>query len=337
MSKIEGLEERRLFASTLRVGSVVADNRGEVVIRFSERTVGVKGSAFQLYTAGADGKLFTADDKRESVGYSYSENKKQLTIRGKLPKDTPYRIKLDGKTRIKSEANGSLLDGDFNGTLASGDGKAGGNFEAQFGRDTSTTPRAVVRTSAGDMTLVMRGDKAPGHVSNFFGYANKGYYDNSIFTRSISGFISQGGSAKITGDGQQTSDVVAVPQLPSPTNEFNISNTRGTVALAKLGGNPNSGTNSFFFNLTDNSANLDAQNGGFTVFAQVADQASLASMDAIAAKGTINADAQFNITGTDFQDVPVNNTTQAQAGLVPIRDFVIIYRVAPVMVISRKP
>jgi hypothetical protein len=37
--------------------------------------------------------------------------------------------------------------------------------------------------------------------------------------------------------------------------------------MAKLGGDPNSATNQFFFNLNDNSQNLDNQNGGFTVFA----------------------------------------------------------------------
>ena len=39
--------------------------------------------------------------------------------------------------------------------------------------------------------------------------------------------------------------------------------------MAKLGGDPNSATNQFFFNLADNSSNLDGQNDGFTVFGQV--------------------------------------------------------------------
>jgi len=54
-------------------------------------------------------------------------------------------------------------------------------------------------------------------------------------------------------------------------NEFSAdrSNLRGTVAMAKLGGDPDSATSQFFFNLDDNSENLDNQNGGFTVFAEV--------------------------------------------------------------------
>ena len=39
--------------------------------------------------------------------------------------------------------------------------------------------------------------------------------------------------------------------------------------MAKVGSDPNSATSEFFFNVANNSANLDNQNGGFTVFANV--------------------------------------------------------------------
>src|SRR5262249_11122001 len=45
--------------------------------------------------------------------------------------------------------------------------------------------------------------------------------------------------------------------------------TLGTLAMAKLGTDPNSATNQFFFNLADNSSVLDTQNGGFTVFGKL--------------------------------------------------------------------
>src|SRR5438876_6253025 len=64
-----------------------------------------------------------------------------------------------------------------------------------------------------------------------------------------------------------------VPNFGSISNEFNIgtrmSNIYGTIAMAKAGGDPNSASSQWFFNLGDNSANLDNQNGGFTVFGRL--------------------------------------------------------------------
>ncbi len=39
--------------------------------------------------------------------------------------------------------------------------------------------------------------------------------------------------------------------------------------MALVSGEPDSATSGFFFNLADNSANLDNQNGGFTVFGRI--------------------------------------------------------------------
>jgi peptidyl-prolyl cis-trans isomerase A (cyclophilin A) len=46
-------------------------------------------------------------------------------------------------------------------------------------------------------------------------------------------------------------------------------NTTNTIAMAKLGNDPDSATSQFFINLANNDSNLDLQNGGFTVFARV--------------------------------------------------------------------
>ena len=53
--------------------------------------------------------------------------------------------------------------------------------------------------------------------------------------------------------------------------------------MAKVGGNPDSATTDFFFNLNDNTANLDFQNEGFTVFGRVAlpSQSLLATLDSL--------------------------------------------------------
>ena len=100
-------------------------------------------------------------------------------------------------------------------------------------------------------------------------------------------------------------------------NEFSPSrpNVAGTIAMAKLGGDPNSATNQWFFNVADNSSNLDNQNGGFTVFGQVLGE-GMQLIDAIDGLPTYNLNQYFDpnyaIDGADggpFTDVPIYNNS----------------------------
>jgi peptidyl-prolyl cis-trans isomerase A (cyclophilin A) len=138
---------------------------------------------------------------------------------------------------------------------------------------------------------------APLSVANFLNYVNSGRYTNTIIHRSIPNFVIQGG-----GFVAEDFPIEPVQTDPPVQNEFSSqrSNLRGTIAYAKQGTNPNSATSQWFFNLGDNSSNLDNQNGGFTVFGQVLGAADLATVDAIAQVRT------FNIA--QFSDLPVLNT-----------------------------
>jgi cyclophilin family peptidyl-prolyl cis-trans isomerase len=108
-----------------------------------------------------------------------------------------------------------------------------------------------------------------------------------------------------------------VPSFAPVVNEFNVvtrSNICGTIAMAKLGGNPDSATNQWFFSLEDNSAILNPQNGGFTVFGRAAD---MDVIDQISAFDTGTYGVFVNGSGapTNFADWPLS-TTSANSPLV---------------------
>ena len=128
-----------------------------------------------------------------------------------------------------------------------------------------------MQTDLGSVVIELFDTAAPKTVENFLNYVNAGDYDGTFIHRSDPGFVLQmGGYIFDPAQGDFFAEGTShIPTDPPVINEFGMSNVRGTIAMAKLGGDPNSATSEFFFNLADNSENLDNQNGGFTVFAQV--------------------------------------------------------------------
>ena len=111
-------------------------------------------------------------------------------------------------------------------------------------------------------------------VQNFLRYIDEGLYTDGFFHRSVHNFVIQGGGFAITNRNTTNSSVTAIKTYPEILNEFKVgplvSNTRGTIAMAKTS-DPNSATSQFFVNLANNAASLDDTNnsGGFTVFGNV--------------------------------------------------------------------
>ncbi|MDQ6623039.1 MAG: peptidylprolyl isomerase, partial [Verrucomicrobiota bacterium] len=152
-----------------------------------------------------------------------------------------------------------------------------------FFKDPDASAAAQLTTPLGTMNFTLDGETAPITVANFLNYVNSGNYfkvdpkngqlASTFFHRAVSGFVIQAGGFLSTLDPTASNGVIqptAVTTFPAIQNEPAISNTRGTIAMAKLSGDPNSATSQWFINLADNSANLDNQNGGFTVFGRVA-------------------------------------------------------------------
>ena len=128
---------------------------------------------------------------------------------------------------------------------------------------------ACFHTNMGNFCIELFEPHAPITTANFLNYINNEAYTQGIFHRSVPGFVIQGGGFRIA-DTTNGKALAPVTPFDPIKNEFQISNTRGTVAMAKLSGNPNSATSQWFVNLNDeNSQNLDFQNGGFTVFGRI--------------------------------------------------------------------
>ena len=155
----------------------------------------------------------------------------------------------------------------------------------------SAAQQVVMETSLGSIKLELYEEKAPVTVENFLAYADKGFYDGTIFHRVIKGFVIQGGGF--------TADMKQKETAPPIHNEADngLKNERGTIAMARTFA-LDSATSQFYINL-QNNRNLDhtgprVSDFGYAVFGRVIE--GLEVVDAIATVATGNRDS--------FQNVP---------------------------------
>ena len=139
----------------------------------------------------------------------------------------------------------------------------------------SNAPNTIVRFSVsrgtnavGAMDVELFDHDKPETVRNFLLYLQSGAYSNGFFHRCVPGFIVQGGGFSVTNPAGTNafSTFRSAPDLGRLRNEFDtgpvVSNLFGTLAMAKLGGDPDSATSQWFFNLNDNTTNLNAPEDG---------------------------------------------------------------------------
>ncbi len=151
------------------------------------------------------------------------------------------------------------------------------------------------QTVMGNFEVNLYDNATPTTVTNFLDYVNNGAYTNSIIHRSDPGFVIQGGGFRF----DMVWPATAIPANPAIVNEPEFSNLRGTIAMAKTS-QPNSATNQWFFNLGDNSANLDVQNNGFTAFGEVVGN----GMDVVDAIATLQRDLSLAVP---FNQLPLRS------------------------------
>ncbi|MGB0767038.1 MAG: peptidylprolyl isomerase [Phycisphaeraceae bacterium] len=155
----------------------------------------------------------------------------------------------------------------------------------------ATAEEIKIETPLGNIFLELDPSAAPNTVQNFLNYVNDGDYANSFIHRNAT--IANSNANAILGGGYTLTDTGDISSLlpddqatlisqgrsnyglvgevltDAPiANEFSRSNLRGTIAMARTSGLPDSATNQWFINVTDNLG-LDTLDGGFTVFGQV--------------------------------------------------------------------
>lgn len=151
----------------------------------------------------------------------------------------------------------------------------------------------IMETPLGNIEIELFDDQTPITVTNFLNYVTDGAYHNTFIHRSVPGFVIQGGGYTFSETDTQPQTIHTDPPIH---NEINISNTRGTIAMARVGNDLDSATSQWFINLADNNTgtnNLDTNNGGYTVFGKVVGD-GMTVVDAIAALTTYNFGSSFD-------------------------------------------
>jgi cyclophilin family peptidyl-prolyl cis-trans isomerase len=134
--------------------------------------------------------------------------------------------------------------------------------------------RAVLDTSAGQITIELFPDRAPTHVRQFLRLAQAGVYDGMAFHRIVPGFVIQTGALASRGTPLSEKQQALVHNLPPEFND--TKHVKGIVSMAR-GDDPASATTSFFI-CTGTSTALDNQ---YTAFGRVVD--GLGAVEAIEA------------------------------------------------------
>ena len=117
---------------------------------------------------------------------------------------------------------------------------------------------ATIRTSRGDIILVLKPSSAPGTVSNFIGLAQDNFYDGKVFHRVVPNFVAQAGCPR--GDGYGSLDYTIRTEVPQESY-----NGAGKVGMASAGNHTESCQ---FFITHSPTMHLD---GNYSLFAEVID------------------------------------------------------------------
>ncbi len=128
--------------------------------------------------------------------------------------------------------------------------------------------KVKLHTSLGAILIELDEKETPTTTQNFLDYVKEGYYDGTIFHRTIKGFMIQGGGFE--------SNMVQKKARHPIRNEAKtgLKNEKGTISMARTN-EPHSASSQFFINVANN-AFLDFKNEtpdgyGYCAFGKVTD------------------------------------------------------------------
>ena len=146
---------------------------------------------------------------------------------------------------------------------------------------------------------------APNTVANFLSYVNAGSYASTIVHRSV--VTGPSSNISIFQGGSFQSPAFNAVATNAPINlEYNLPNTRGTIAMARETG-PNTATSGWFFNVADNTTPFSPGGNsadGYAAFGEVMGT-GLTAVDAISALPTYAATA----VNPAFTNLPLSGYT----------------------------
>ncbi|MDP3956965.1 MAG: peptidylprolyl isomerase [bacterium] len=155
--------------------------------------------------------------------------------------------------------------------------------------DTAKEYSATLKTDAGDIVVALAAKTTPITVNNFVFLAREKFYDDTIFHRTIKGFMIQGGDPAGTGTGG--------PGYKFADEPFAGEYVRGTVAMANSG--PNTNGSQFFI-----MHQATALPKSYVIFGQVT--AGLDIVDKIAEANTLpGGEGSSPVTPVHVQTVVV--------------------------------
>jgi cyclophilin family peptidyl-prolyl cis-trans isomerase len=182
---------------------------------------------------------------------------------------------------------------------------AKGDYRSPASSPEELHPEVAIKTNLGTMRVRLNWEKAPRTVANFLhNYVETGFYDQTIFHHVESGYLIAGGGYTAELEEKET-------QPPIPCEADNqLSNRRGTIAMARPPAYAGSATSQFFINLVDNPG-LDYQPGdpnginGYCVFGEVVE-----GMEVVDRIAQVPIHSKNGLTAVPVESVVVESITR---------------------------